>query len=551
MKHKLCACAFLAGLLVAALPVPVLARGIPQTLASAKAFGSLNGAGPAVDPSFPIDYLGLSWLSGDEPFVRFLVDGEWTRWHEAHQDDVPVVAGRTFSHLMGTDDADAYQLRGEARGVNSVAINTTEGPRPLRWEQPSAQASHLTQPALLSRAEWGADESYRFNSDGTEKWMPAFYATQKLVVHHTATKNDDPDPAATVRAIYRYHAIDKGWGDIGYNFLVDEQGTMYKGRYSGPAATWNEDTLTGENLDGLGVTAAHVGGYNSGTMGIAVLGDYRRAKRLPSPARNAVVDHLAWESERHGLDPRAGSNYVNPVNGALKENMPNISGHRDWASTQCPGDNFYAELPAIRDETAIKLSSGGSSDTTAPEAPANLVASPGDAQVALDWEDNAESDLADYGVHRTTDAPDVPTRTWTLIDDGVSTTSAFTDTTIVNDQSYYYRVTAVDATGNESASSNEASATPTGSTTARIVLSVNGYKVKGMQKADLKWGGASATQVDIFRKNTGGYFLLATVANVSPYAYTDNIDKKGGGSYTYKVCDPGTTTCSNEATVIF
>jgi len=357
------AVAVIAGALLAALPGVAPAWGPPETVAATRSLGDLQGA-VLVRVSFDIDYVGLSWTSGDEPTIRFLEDGGWIQWHEAHEDDFPTVGGRTFSHLISASGSRVFEVSGAAQNVRAVAINTTDGPRTLQWQQPQAQASHLTQPPVISRPDWGADESYRFNTDGSEKWPPAFYSTQKLVIHHTATKNDDPDPAATVRAIYRYHAIDKGWGDIGYNFLVDEQGRIYKGRYSGPAATYYEDTLTGENSDGLGVTAAHVGGYNSGTMGIAVLGDYRGAKMLPAAARGAVVDHLTWESERHSLDPLATSTYVNPVNGATKTDMPNISGHLDWAATECPGSNFYDELPSIRQDVAAKLLSGD--DTTEP-----------------------------------------------------------------------------------------------------------------------------------------------------------------------------------------
>jgi hypothetical protein len=42
---------------------------------------------------------------------------------------------------------------------------------------------------------------------------------------------------------------------------------------------------------------------------------------------------------------------------------------------------------------------------------------------------------------------------------------------------------------------------------------------------------------------------IATVANSG--SYTDNINARGGGSYTYRVCEAGTTTCSNTVTVTF
>ncbi|MCH8338373.1 MAG: S8 family serine peptidase [Chloroflexi bacterium] len=78
-----------------------------------------------------------------------------------------------------------------------------------------------------------------------------------------------------------------------------------------------------------------------------------------------------------------------------------------------------------------------------------------------------------------------------------------------------------------------------------ITLTATGYKVKGLQKADLKWSEATSTDVDVYRDGV----IVATTANDG--SHTDNIDQRGGGSYTYKVCEAGTTTCSNEATVTF
>ena len=80
---------------------------------------------------------------------------------------------------------------------------------------------------------------------------------------------------------------------------------------------------------------------------------------------------------------------------------------------------------------------------------------------------------------------------------------------------------------------------------AGITLTATGYKVKGMHKADLDWFGATSGNVDVYRDGT----LLTTTANDG--FYTDNIDKKGGGSYVYQVCEEGTGPCSNASTVTF
>lgn len=78
-----------------------------------------------------------------------------------------------------------------------------------------------------------------------------------------------------------------------------------------------------------------------------------------------------------------------------------------------------------------------------------------------------------------------------------------------------------------------------------ITLSATGYKVRGLQKADLGWSGATATDVDVYRDGS----VIVTTANDG--FYTDAINLRGGGSYIYKVCEAGTSTCSNDATVSF
>jgi subtilisin family serine protease len=80
---------------------------------------------------------------------------------------------------------------------------------------------------------------------------------------------------------------------------------------------------------------------------------------------------------------------------------------------------------------------------------------------------------------------------------------------------------------------------------AGIVLTASGYKVRGMQRVDLSWSGAASADVDVHRDAA----LIATTANDG--AYTDNINRKGGGSYGYRVCEHATSTCSATVIVVF
>ena len=101
------------------------------------------------------------------------------------------------------------------------------------------------------------------------------------------------------------------------------------------------------------MTAAHAVGYNSGTVGIALLGTLTN-QNATAAARSALERLLAWESDRHSLDPQGASLYTNPVNGT-QATFPNIAGHRDVGSTECPGGVFYSTLPSIRSNVAALI----------------------------------------------------------------------------------------------------------------------------------------------------------------------------------------------------
>ncbi|MFF3752403.1 peptidoglycan recognition family protein [Streptomyces sp. NPDC002018] len=194
---------------------------------------------------------------------------------------------------------------------------------------------------LLTRADWGADESLRFATDGAELWPPEYSSLQTLTVHHTADGSSDPDPAARVRSIYRNDTVAKGYGDIGYQYLIDENGQVYEGRWSGTDGTVAHDGA------GRLVTGAHIAGYNTGNVGIALLGTLT-ATPASAAARAGLVQLLAELAARHSIDPLADVVYRNPING-LSRTVPAISGHRDWAATLCPGTP-HAELPGLRRE---------------------------------------------------------------------------------------------------------------------------------------------------------------------------------------------------------
>ena len=105
----------------------------------------------------------------------------------------------------------------------------------------------------------------------------------------------------------------------------------------------------------------------------------------------------------------------------------------------------------------------------------------------------------------------------------------------------YYQVRAYNGSGSSGYSNMASATTPDG-----LSLTAIGYKVKGVQMADLTWSGGSATSFDVYRDGN------PIASGVSGNAYTDNIGQKGGGSYLYQVCEGGSpTNCSNIAQVDF
>src|SRR6185436_9206862 len=102
--------------------------------------------------------------------------------------------------------------------------------------------------------------------------------------------------------------------DIGYNFIIDQLGNIYEGRYS-KASTGNP---TGEDGGGRVVTAGHTYQYNVGTIGVAILGDSTAAPPAEI-AQQRLVDLLAWQAARHQLDVNSTTTYRNVVNDFTRE----------------------------------------------------------------------------------------------------------------------------------------------------------------------------------------------------------------------------------------
>ncbi len=311
----------------------VLAQGEDGELCSTGVFTSEVHESPVL-----FNVVGMAW-GVDKPMgtscqaeIRASSDGHtWSEWMIVPADeDGPTSEELIHSNLLevspsrylqyritlGTFEKDVSPVLSQ---VVLTVMDTTEGPTVEEARSmvlPQETTSGVVQPRIISRKGWGANEAW-----GTRE--PVYRQPTHFVIHHTVTSNNPTDPAYIVRAIYQYHALSRGWGDIGYNFLIDRQGNIYEGRKGGD-----------------GVVGVHAGDYNYGSIGIALMGDYRTVEMTPA-MKEALVSLMAWEADRFGINPLETSFFVH-------RDFPGVVGHRDLWSTICPGDKVYKALPEIR-----------------------------------------------------------------------------------------------------------------------------------------------------------------------------------------------------------
>lgn len=122
--------------------------------------------------------------------------------------------------------------------------------------------------------------------------------------------------------------------------------------------------------------------------------------------------------------------------------------------------------------------------------------------------------------------------------DGGSASGVQVNHTYASAGSFTVVLTVSDNSGANSSDSQVVSV----STSSGITLSASVFKDRGNKFVDLSWNGATSSNVDIYRNGS----LLVTTANDG--AYTDSLGK-ARGTFTYKVCEAGTTVCSNTVSV--
>jgi len=330
--------------------------------------------------------VGMHWVADVpegtslEVQVRGSRDGtQWSPWTPTGH----VLEARGDEELPGGAETftDAVEL-GRARAMQYRLVLKTQNPArsPVVRRVTATQLDALDSPGLEDLDSRGRAIPFRVGNGGPPTarlilrhgpngwgatdyapgsplyWEPyaGVYPTEFVTLHHTAWANTPENPVATMRALWYYHTLTLGWGDIGYHFLVDHYGNVYQGRDGGHATE-----------------GGHVSRYNHYNIGICLMGQFHpgapdvppggepTAEALDSAMRMAALESAYW-----GLNPLESAAYPKPE-GACRPVLinPRICGHRDWGReascvrTLCPGINVYKHLPTIREQAAALIPS--------------------------------------------------------------------------------------------------------------------------------------------------------------------------------------------------
>jgi hypothetical protein len=302
-----------------------------------------------------VNAIGFTWSeSADITFdIQYLIDDRWSKWTSliASTDIQPKDASQHTTDLLFIKPTETFRYRVHSTTkpldlkIVSLSDGTSRSMSGLFHNLVSRiipKTSASTQ--IISRTEWGSDESI-------STWQPVYATPKKFIVHHTAGGDGGSDPAATIRAIQYWHAVVNGWGDIGYNYLIDPAGRVYEGRKGGDGvigahaardATCNQVRFGGGNV---GIN------FNPGTIGISLLGNYETSQPTQA-AIDALSNLIAEKGVLNGIQPAGSSDFLG------MSSLPNVVGHGDVDCTLCPGQNLTPLLAQIRTSSQTLYDSG-------------------------------------------------------------------------------------------------------------------------------------------------------------------------------------------------
>jgi len=249
--------------------------------------------------------------------------------HEVNE--LPQPHEKVISQLIEFKEAvsDFKILANQFSDVMDIHCYHAGNPLPdYRHSADSSVFIDCSKPSMIYPSEWR-------NGLPAPKVSPTYTVTEHIVIHHTAGSNTQTDHLLSIRNIYLAHTQTNGWDDIGYNYLIARDGTLYQAR--------DAQNLMADDF----VKGAHFCGKNTNTMGVSLMGDY--SIDLPTPQALLTLNKLLlWKLFKDKLNPY--DSFEHPKSAVDAIMLPAVCGHRDGCATECPGLSFYLMLPKIKAE---------------------------------------------------------------------------------------------------------------------------------------------------------------------------------------------------------
>ena len=368
-----------------------LALGVTAiTLAS----GSAESPQRTVTFPDPIDGISIALpAKGATADVRYATTEGWSAWQTLSFEDEQYPSTRESQLFLFPASVSRIEVSGDG-DIHPIRISSA----PASYQV--AATGMTVPPRVLKRRDWGADDSLLWASghsssgdasgerengespennlsgreqdcldaqraypkefqvertvktdDGrTLRWPRQYSKTVRLLVLHppaAAVGGDDRSGVERVRAIEQYHAQNRGWGDVGYHYLIDEDGRIYEGKAGGDK-----------------VVGGHAYCHNISSVGIALLGNFEveRPTQTQMKSLQWLLDDLA---DHYAIDVSRDVSYHGKI-------LPAIVGHGDLLSTDCPGYYVDKTLSQVR---ANVRNNELSKTITFPAAPAGQTSS--------------------------------------------------------------------------------------------------------------------------------------------------------------------------------
>lgn len=291
--------------------------------------------------SFSFSSLAVSWSEGEIAYSVGNYDHKTAYQPLTPSDDIQSFEENLTSDLLSVDSSEDTALsllpQDPIKYLKVDLISTEPSKTPATSTSPTLSSTGVynrdsgakyTSLSIISRDSWGANpaswdpySSKSIDDPARFVWEPCYHPVSRIVVHHTATTNNPSDPQAAIRSIYLYHTYSRGWGDIGYNYLIDQYGNIYEGKAGG-------DEVFGYHA----YTEA-----NAMSIGISLLGNFTSVNPT-SAAQNSLIMLLAEKAALYDFSLKYSD-------GSLSKWLSTsytVFGHRDSWFWCYPGHYYFA-----------------------------------------------------------------------------------------------------------------------------------------------------------------------------------------------------------------